>query len=128
MSYEFESPYYFHDSYGLYATDLKNNGFDLSEVLIYRSNANGRYNFVKDFTQTPLARKSDLYGIPQKHEVLKALADDLDYETNMAPELIASISRKSRNLTQDMTSSEALSTLYAWLLENVEYETDFYEP
>lgn len=118
--YLFEKYRFYEDVYGVYDTQIETSGFDRSKTFLY-IDAQGRYNFVTDYTQRQLLPVSLLYGISQKQNMLRYILADAKHIPSDITKNMQAVSELARNIPKGKTREETLENIYAWILENISY-------
>ncbi len=119
-AYNFINFRYFEDKYGAYPSSLETSWFDYSNTLLYKRSDWG-YNFVSDYTQYPIADSNLVFWVPEKHLMLDYLREDAKFESIDMNSQLEWIKALSKSLTQWKTRQESIQSIYAWILNNVEY-------
>jgi len=119
-AYNFLNFRYFQDVYWVYESDLETSWFDYDTTLLYKR-ADGWYNFVTDYSEYEIASSNILFWVPEKHLFLEYLREDVQFETSDINAHLANMKSVAKSLTQWKTREQAISSIYSWVLDNVEY-------
>jgi len=122
--YNFSSFRFYEDKYGVSNRSLENSGFSRDNEIVFR-NEDGIYNFVQDYEKHRLVSASDVFGLPNKKQILAELSNDAKFQTPNMEEYFSQIADTARSLSAGKTRDEAIDAIYAWILENISYSQGF---
>lgn len=119
MGYYFDTYGFFSDEYGVYLSQLEAQWFSPQTTLLYKD-ANGRYNFVKNFTSQRIISQDILWWLPNKASVLQYLREDAELWNISVEQTWKSLQKQAASF-QSADLEKRSAEIYAWILEHIQY-------
>ena len=119
-SYIFSHFSFLNDSYGVSLSDLEWLWVSTTNSVLYK-NAEGRYNFVKDFIKKKLISADIIDGVVDKARFLEHVRDDkrdLNIDTDTA---FRELKKTAESLWKGKDSQEKITLSYDWVLKHTTY-------
>lgn len=118
--YNFNTFRFFDSEYWVSNRDLSGSNINRESEYVY-INEEGRVNFISDYSKHLIAKESNVFWLPEKQVFLDELRDDALYETSNIPATLEDIRSLTDSLVAGKWKQESVATIYAWILENIEY-------
>jgi len=123
-SYTYEKYLIFKDITEITFETLEYNWIDYKTDLLVKDN--WKYYFVKDYKKVKIVSEDIIKNITNKDQFFTYLLDDLRYYNEDYDTTIFSIKELTEKLISWKTIDEdKISTVYKWVVDNIEYNSDF---
>ncbi len=103
--------------------DLSRSGLNKNTTVLLLDNAWA--SFAVDYKKVKLISDNIISNIANKQEFLRQLIDDKRYLHNDTDELFKSLKNTTQNLTSGSSRATKISKIYAYILRNISYSTNF---
>jgi FtsZ-binding cell division protein ZapB len=111
---------YLEDTYGVYISGLKKLGIDAENSLLYQDDSE-KYHFVTEYRKVFLADQKTLFWIPNKEKILLYLRDDAKEGLLNSSATLSEIQKKAQEMSRYKTREQKISSIYAWVIDHLEY-------
>lgn len=122
FAYNFINFRFFEDKYWVYPSSLETSWFDFKTTILYKR-SDGGYNFVTDYDEYKISQSDILFGVPEKHLLLDNLREDAKFETSDISAQLTRLKDLSNELTRWKNREQSIQSIYAWILNNIEYSS-----
>ncbi|MDD3302663.1 MAG: transglutaminase domain-containing protein [Candidatus Gracilibacteria bacterium] len=118
-TYKFDKFNYTNDKYGFFINSMKIIGLNPEKLLLYEKN--GKYYFVKEFTEEKLISSEIINNINNKKIFVTMVYDDKKNILKETDTEFKKLKEISANLTKGLSTDNKIKVIYNWILKNITY-------
>ena len=123
-TYNFDNFSFFDSDYWFYLSEIDNSSIDRKTTILYKDR-DWNYKFIKTFQEERLVSNDIVFWEKLKKQILDNIKDDKKYLSGDNDKEYEEIKELSLSLTKWLSDQEKIKKVYAWILENITYTTNF---